>query len=233
MKKICFRLLIGLFPLLAFARVFAADPVSTCFGSSENGRLENGWQLPVSGENFVAYSHLGDVLGRNYVHSSVHAVVLSSYADLARTHPHIRYVYGETGKSEGGEFAPHKTHRNGLSVDFMVPVKNDAGESVVLPTYPWNKFGYDIEFDHKGRYEELIIDFEALAQHLLALHRAAKQNGVGIRRVIFDNDLQVLLFSSPSGAALKHAMSFSVKKPWVRHDEHYHVDFIVPCKAMQ
>jgi len=22
-------------------------------------------------------------------------------------------------------------------------------------------------------------------------------------------------------------------KPWVRHDEHYHVDFAVPCKTLR
>lgn len=218
--------------LAASAHSTANEPASTCYGSSENGRLEHGWQLPNAGENFVSYSRLGSVLGRNYVHSEVHNVMLAAYTELAKTQPTLRYVYGETGKVEGGEFSPHKTHRNGLSVDFMVPVRNDAGESVALPTYPWNKYGYDIEFDQNGRYDDLVIDFEAMALHLLALKRAADQRGVGIRRVIFDNALQQRLFASDSGKALKSALTFSIKKPWVRHDEHYHVDFIVPCKPL-
>ena len=31
-----------------------ADEPSTCFGTTADGRLENGWQLPGSGENFQA-----------------------------------------------------------------------------------------------------------------------------------------------------------------------------------
>lgn len=35
--------------------------------------------------------------------------------------------------------------------------------------------------------------------------------------------------ATPTGKALPKIMLFSVKKPWVRHDEHYHIDFVVKC----
>jgi penicillin-insensitive murein DD-endopeptidase len=117
-----------------------------------------------------------------------------------------------------------------LSVDFFVPVVDAAGDSVRLPTGPLNKFGYGIEFDSFGKYDRFSIDFEAMAAHLLALREAAQRNDIRIRRVIFDNDLQRLLFETPKGMEARAALTFSAKKPWVRHDEHYHVDFDVPCK---
>jgi penicillin-insensitive murein endopeptidase len=51
--------------------------------------------------------------------------------------------------------------------------------------------------------------------------------------VIFDNQLQKHLFADPTGRKLVGLMPFSVKKPWVRHDEHYHIDFIIPCKSLK
>jgi murein endopeptidase len=72
----------------------------------------------------------------------------------------------------GGRIRPHRTHQNGLSVDFFVPVRNAQGKSVPLPISITNRLSYNIEFDISGKYV----------------------------------------------------------KPWVRHDEHYHVDFAVPCK---
>ena len=47
--------------------------------------------------------------------------------------PDTVYKYTETGFENGGKFRPHKTHQNGLSVDFMTPVKNKNNESVHLP----------------------------------------------------------------------------------------------------
>ena len=91
------------------------------------------------------------------------------------------------------------------------------------------KFGYNIEFDSEGRFGESRIDFNTMAFHLLALDAAARSKGIGIARVVFDNELQKHLFATPPGPLVRERLRFSTKKPWVRHDEHYHVDFDVPC----
>lgn len=203
---------------------------SICYGTPSNGHLEGGVQLAKSGPNFEPYSSLGVAAGRTYVHSKVANVISGAYAMLARSKPELKYVYGESGWKDGGRIKPHRTHQNGLAVDFMVPVRDAGGKSVALPSSAWNKFGYDIEFDSKGRFEELSIDFEAIAEHLYALHFAAKAKGVGLRRVIFDPVFLPRLYKTRRGEFIKNNISFMKGQAWIRHDEHYHVDFAVSCK---
>lgn len=205
---------------------------STCYGTTANGRLENGVELPSKGENFVSYSVLAGALGRTYMHSTARDIVVDAYQQLLQMAPGKQFKYAETGFAEGGRFKPHKTHQNGLSIDFMVPVLNEKGESVLLPTHPFNKYGYNIEFDARGRYDNLTIDFEAMAAHIVGLHQAAAEHKAKVWRVIFDPTLQPYLLKTKYGDYLKSKVTFSTRRAWVRHDEHYHVDFIVPCKAM-
>jgi penicillin-insensitive murein endopeptidase len=174
---------------------------------------------------------MAEAVGRTYVHSTVRGILLDAYRELEKSAPGARFVYGETGWKDGGRIRPHRTHQNGLSVDFMVPVRNGQGQSVDLPTSALNRFGYDLEFDRQGRLDDLTIDFRAVAEHLYQLDRAARARGAGIALVIFDPPYLNRLFDSPRGGYLKQHLKFMQGKPWVRHDEHYHVDFSIKCKA--
>ena len=113
----------------------------------------------------------------------------------------------------------------------MTPVIDSLGHSVHLPTNPFNKFGYAIEFNKQGQYKDLRIDYEALAAHIVALHQQAKSQGYDLWRVIFDPQLQPNLYQTQYADYLKENIEFSTKQSWVRHDEHYHVDFDVPCET--
>lgn len=216
--------------LLSPVLVSAAE--STCHGTTADGRLENGVRLPRDGPNFVTYSDVARAAGRTYVHSEVREIVVAAYALLEREQPFKVYKYAETGLKSGGEFKPHKTHRNGLSVDFMTPVINKKNEPVHLSTNLLNRFGYDIEFDSNGVYKDLRIDYEALAAHLVALDKSAKSRGHSIWRVIFDPQLQQGLFATQYADYLRQNIKLSERPSWVRHDEHYHVDFVVPCRNL-
>ena len=99
-----------------------------------------------------------------------------------------------------------------------------------LPTSVSNKLGYDIEFDSNARYENYTIDFEATAEHLYQLQLAAKAHGAGITLAIFDTEFLPKLFATKHGAYLQKELPFMKGKPWVRHDEHYHIDFRIACK---
>ena len=206
-------------------RLLQNDTPSISHGTTSNGSLEHGKRLPTRGPNFNSYAQLGALLGRTAVHHRVRDAVMDAFDLLYTTHPELRFMIGETGKVNGGPFPPHRTHQNGLSVDFMVPVRDENGAVATFPSSPFNKFGYNIEFDKDGRYASYIIDLEALALHLTALGTAAAKHNLAIDRVIFDPVLQPLLFAAPSGEALPNKFSFSRQQAWVRHDEHYHVDF--------
>lgn len=209
-----------------------AEAASVCYGTVANGRIDDAVQLPEKGGNFEAYSSLGVSLGRTFVHSEVAAIVERAYAEAARNVPDVRFVYGETGWKGGQRIRPHRTHQNGLSVDFMVPVRDMSGKSVPLPTSVTNKFGYDIDFDRYGKYKDLTIDFEAISEHLFQLQQAATARGFSLALVIFDEPYLPKLFATKRGPAIKATLPFMKGKPWIRHDEHYHVDFAVPCKPL-
>lgn len=223
--------LLGVSVAIAFLPSIGAAAESRCFGTVANGRIADSVRLPLSGPNFSAYSTIAAGAGRTYVHSSVAQIVERSYRTLETALPGTVFVYGETGLADGGRFKPHRTHQNGTSVDFFVPVRDGKDRSVPLPTPVTQRFGYDIEFDKEARHGEYRIDFEAMAEHLYQLDAAAKAEGTGIVQVIFDRAYLPKLFATKRGPWLEKHLSFMRSKPWVRHDEHYHVDFAIRCKA--
>ena len=203
---------------------------SVCFGTTSNGSLENGVKLPSKGKNFTGYSIAARIAGRTYVHSEVRSIIIDAYRALEASNSGKIFKYAETGNRDGGLFKPHKTHQNGLSVDFMTPVVNENGKSVHLPTHAFNRLGYDIEFDSQNRYNGLKIDYESLAAHIVELNKQSTSRGHKLWRVIFAPELQAPLFETKHASYLRKYIQFASKRSWVRHDEHYHVDFDVKCE---
>jgi penicillin-insensitive murein endopeptidase len=192
--------------------------------------MDNGVKLPYKGENFVPYSTLGFLLGRTYVNSRVRDIIVETYKIQQTKSPDVIFMYGETGFENGGPFKPHKTHMNGTSVDFMVPIINKDEESIPLPTSVFNKFGYSIEFTLDGKFKNYEIDFESMASHLKSLHQISVSMGYGIQLVIFDPKMRHHLINTVDGEYLKNNLKFNTKRVWVRHDEHYHVNFDIPTE---
>ncbi|MEO0560349.1 MAG: penicillin-insensitive murein endopeptidase [Bacteroidota bacterium] len=207
-------------------RQLESDAPSESLGQTNNGSLVNGKRLPSSGPGFATYSRLGSLLGRTATHHRVRDAVLDAYAAVYAEHPEVTLLYGETGWPSGGSFRPHRTHQNGLSVDFMVPVLR-AGEPDVLPTHVFTKWGYGIDFDDDGQNGDLAIDFEMLAEHLHQLDLATQAHGLTIEVVILAPSLQDELAATERGAEITQRLRFSRNPSWVRHDDHIHVDFRV------
>ncbi len=204
---------------------------SIASGSPANGHLEKGWLTPYRGKNFRYFSPISYwLMGSGYTHSKVHRTLKESYAVCERTCPGAVFRLMECSRKKGGKMLIHYTHRNGLSVDFMVP-KTRKGRQ----TRRYDHIGvwhYLLEFDPEGRLSfdaATSIDFESMARHLLALDDAARANGLRIRKVIFKLNLKDDLFKTPSGRQLQRRNIYFARQLPKRvddvHDDHYHVDF--------
>ena len=204
--------------------VFENDEPSVSIGSVSNGSIKNAKRMEYRGENFTTYSFAGYLLGRTFVHSQLKKTILESYKNCQSTCPDIDFVLGEIGKRNGGRFLPHRTHRNGLSVDFMTPLLK-YGEPY-RSNHLFNLWGYSWEFNDKGEKGSVEIDYETMAKHLFSLEKMAKENGLRIKKVIFDPVLRPYLLATQTGQKLKH-LPYTKNRVVVRHDDHYHVDFEV------
>ncbi|MBB3696906.1 hypothetical protein KMW28_22315 [Flammeovirga yaeyamensis] len=220
-------------------------------GTRANGSLENGWLIPYSGNNFNYFSYISYFLMENgYVHHKVYQAVVDSYAALEKSQPEKHFTIMECSDKNGGPVWFHKTHRNGTSIDFMSPkIKNGK---VYKDLDNWGLFHYVLEFDTEGKLQkkypytdfihpqigksvsnyldpEVEIDFETMAQHILALDDACKKNGIRISKVILMIELKKKLFATPSGKkVLARGIPFATKLPDAvnrMHEDHYHIDF--------
>ena len=202
------------------------DAPSTSTGRLSAGRLVHGHVMPPWGRGHITYSFMGAALGRQYMHGAVLATLADAFAARAEAVPGQRHVLGETAVRGGGAFHGHRTHQNGLSVDVFMPVRNGADRRVILPTWPWNGFGYWWEFDEHGNAGGYRIDFDELGAFLVELDRRARVHGLDIVRVIIAPEYVPLLLRGAAGPRLGHiAAKLTRRAVWVRHDEHVHIDF--------
>lgn len=221
--------LLGLLSIPEMTHVNTGTSVSR--GSVRDGKLENGWLIPFKGDNHRYFSYFSYyILNNAYVHSSVYHTIMDTYATCEGTCPDRQFVLMECSGKHGGQMLVHWTHQNGLSVDFMVPKKNDNSKTILS-----NYMGmphYLLQFNGDGRLSfnrKTVIDFEAMAHHILALDDAAQKNGLRIRKILFHTDMHDNLFSSAPGQILQQRDIRFISRldDLVNrfHDDHYHVDF--------
>lgn len=205
--------------------------ISESIGNVRNGKLKNGWLMPYKGKNFHYFSAPSYfIIDNAYVHSSVYASLMDAYKTCEATCPGKEFVLMECTGKNGGRMLFHWTHQNGMSVDFMTPIKrgdeNDAWPNHVGLFHYLLKFNTDGELSLARKAQ---IDFETMSLHLLALDDAASKHDLHIRKILFHTDLHDNLFSTPAGRQLAareinfipHLNDFINSF----HDDHYHVDF--------
>ena len=203
---------------------------SKAIGVVNNGSLVNGRLVPFSGTNFLYFDTTSYLNGRGFVHENLLSTLLQSYKTLEYSIPNRLFRIMECSNEHGGKIFPHRTHQNGLSVDFMTPLMKKG-----VPFYDLDTVGgthYLLEFDDSGnssRDPGIKIDFETMANHLLSLHESASKNGLRISKVIFKTELKDELFATESGKKLKAKNIYFTKSLTsainALHDDHYHVDF--------
>lgn len=195
---------------------------SNSIGHVANGRIEHSKRMNYYGENFTTYSFLCYLVGRTYVHDRVRKVILDAFKACEDWMPKTTFVIGEIGSREGGKFLPHRTHQNGLSVDFMTPLLKN--KKPYRSNHIFNLWGYRHEFDDTGKRGKVEIDYETMAFHLYELQKATVKEGLVIQKVIFDPVLRPFLLKTEYGPKIKN-LPYTKNRVVVRHDDHYHVDF--------
>lgn len=213
-----------------FAAHRRATHESLSLGNVGNGSLKYGRIVPFSGANFHYFDTTSYLSKRAFVHQKVFETLIESYKTLEETCPEGHFGLMECSNEQGGKIYPHRTHQNGLSVDFMTPLLKNG-----VPTRDFEWEGathYFMDFDNQGHYVEdtsYSIHFNRLAQHLFELNAAAKRNGLQIDKVILKTALKEALFATEYGKKLEaEGIYFATKlTPLINnlHDDHYHVDF--------
>lgn len=215
-------MLLFLFIFPDMLMVLDNDKPSISHPTLRAGKLSNGKRVNFRGNNFTSYSYLGYLFGRTYANNKVKKTILDAYKITEESCPDITFVLGEIGFKKGGIFLPHRTHTNGLSVDFMTPLLKNGQH--YRNHHLFNLWGYGIEFDDTGKTESFEVDYETLAKHLYAIKVAARKNKIRIDRVIFDPVLRPFLLKTSYGNKIKD-LPFTRSRVIIRHDDHFHVDF--------
>lgn len=203
---------------------------SVSSGTVSNGSLKNGKLFPFKGPNFIYFDSTSYLSKHAFTNERVHQTVLSTYKEFETMLPHFEFGLMECSNEHGGKIWPHRTHQNGLSVDFMSPLLKKG-----ISSTDFNTIGlphYLMDFDENGVYTEdttYSIDFNLMAKHLLELNSQAKKNGLKIEKVILKISLKDNLFATEYGKKLKASgIYFATHLSDLidsLHDDHYHVDF--------
>lgn len=229
------------FLIILLLLVFAVPPLpqlfhenqgeSISFGTVDRGHIVDAYQIPYQGSNFKFFSTFDYYfIGRCYTHSGIYKAMMDTYKELALVYPGYTFRIMECSQRKGGRAFPHKTHQNGLSVDFMTPLKKGNDTDIYLDRI--GMLRYLLKFDEEGKSSldsEIHIDFEKLALHLLILDRNVKKHGLKISKVILQTNLKDDLFKTAIGMELHRRGIYFVKSLPKRinelHDDHYHVEF--------
>lgn len=214
-----------------YYQLHANDSIqSESIGTVSNGQLKNATLIPFKGSNYEYFDRTSYLGGRAFTHSTVASITLDAYQSLEKQGVTRQFKVMEFSRKEGGKIFPHRTHQNGVSVDFMMPLQKDG-----KPYYELDQKGashYLMEFDENGRYSEdqsISIDFEMAAQHILELDKQARKQGMKIHKVIFNTHLKDELFAGKYGRKLKSSGIYVTRNLSKLindlHDDHYHVDF--------
>ncbi|MGY6649512.1 penicillin-insensitive murein endopeptidase [Wenyingzhuangia sp. IMCC45574] len=229
MKKILYFILII---LLSCSTCPKGSGVSKSVGAVNKGKLINGRRFPKKGKNFEYFSMLTYIFSnRAWVHSKVYDITTSAYNQLYKLDKEKRFLLMECSRESGGRMWPHRTHQNGTSIDFGVPLIDNEGKERYLHHY-YGVFHYLMKFDSKGRCtwnKNIKIDFETMAQHILLLDKEARKQGMYVKKVILKINLKDDFYKTKSGKKVKakgiYLARYLTKTIDNLHDDHYHVDF--------
>ncbi|NQW41816.1 MAG: penicillin-insensitive murein endopeptidase [Bacteroidetes bacterium] len=203
---------------------------SKSIGTPGKGQLINGKLIPFKGSNYEYFDVNSYLSGRAFLHQKVKETLLNTYKKLDSIYPQRQFKIMECANKNGGALFPHKTHQNGLSVDFMMPLIQEN-----KPYYKLDTIGtthYFITLNSKGQYNRdtsIAIDFNLVAKQILILGEKARLKGLKISKVIINTGFKDELFATVFGNQLRLSKIYIVKSldnyTNYFHDDHFHIDF--------
>ncbi len=102
---------------------------SAIYGTRSNGSIQNAHLVPFRGKNFKYASPVSYYLMDNgYTSDRVVKTLIDAFAELETTAPKKYFRIMECSNKKGGKLLFHRTHRNGVSVDLMIPKKFQSGK---------------------------------------------------------------------------------------------------------
>ena len=146
---------------------------------------------------------------------------------------HLRW---QSGRPWGGQkLRPTTTHANGTGSRFSRAGSNDGWRGSLGIADPTASIDTAIRSSSTKRRRGRPVQASISRRWRCTCSRSIEQLGADgisdIRRVIFDVGLQAKLAATSSGSQVIRRLAFSKQQAWVRHHEHYHVDFgVVPCQ---
>jgi penicillin-insensitive murein endopeptidase len=122
-----------------------------------SGAVSDDWvAFPDQAPGLVIASPTLSQAGRNFARGRTVQSVLDAAAALHAANPASVVVLGDVGKNGGGKMPPHATHRDGRTVDILMPVVDvtDAAspKAAQFPHSDADGFGYCARFDKDGRF---------------------------------------------------------------------------------
>ncbi|MCR6637865.1 MAG: penicillin-insensitive murein endopeptidase [Sporocytophaga sp.] len=203
---------------------------STSTGTVSGGALINGKLFPFQGANYQYFDTSSYINNRAFLNDKIRTAVISSYKQLEKEIPDRKFFIMECSNKNGGKIFPHRTHQNGLSIDFMMPLIKGNKAFYDLDTIGAGH--YWLDFDNEGKYSEdksISIDFDLVARQILSLETQARNNGYKIQKVIIKTEYKNLIFATPYGKKLKQSNIYFVNSLTSLinslHDDHFHIDF--------
>ncbi len=201
-------------------------------GVPGEGTMQNGKLFPFEGPNFKYFSQWSYINGRAFMNHQLRDVVLESYDTLLAQFPERFWGIMECSLKSGGVISGHRTHQNGLSIDFMTPLKKNDSAYYGLDDLGGRHYRLDFNDEGKLRSDTTIsIDFDMMGEHILSLNRIAKLHGLKIKKVILMKSLKNDLYAVPSGEMILRKNIYITKNLPKNvdqsHDDHYHIDFII------
>ena len=216
--------------------------ITKTYKKGNDPRIKKSRSMAPWGKGYTTYSWFGTAIGRQYGHHKV-VQTLEDALEIAGAKTDTTYVVAEIGWPNGRSLEGHASHRNGMHVDILTPVRDiKTKRSRRLPSNITNVWGYCWKIDKKshevvGKQWEvktnrklakgpycpttkenlgLEVDFQAMQDLIVHIQKEARKNGLRLKRVILDKSFVSKI--KVSNVQLVHNV-------WIRHDEHLHFQF--------